>query len=112
MNWKEITTNQEVDQALEESKEKTVLFFKHSVTCGISNAAKFELDENWTLPEEEISTYYLNLLSYREVSNYLAEVTGVMHQSPQVIVVKDKKVLTTLTHYAIKVDKIKSKLTI
>ncbi len=55
----------------------------------------------WEGTEEEIGIYYLDLLNYRDISNQIAELTGVMHQSPQVIVLKNNEVVYTATHTAI-----------
>ncbi|TDL99398.1 MAG: bacillithiol system redox-active protein YtxJ [Flavobacteriaceae bacterium] len=105
INWKPIQTKEEAKNAFENSQNAWIMFFKHSTTCGISAAAKYELDQNWDL--ENIQTFYVDLLVFREVSNYIAELTGVIHQSPQVILIKDKKARQMFSHYAIKVSKIK-----
>ena len=45
--------------------------------------------------------YLLDLLNYREISNAIANRYDVMHQSPQILVIKNGKVVYTASHDAI-----------
>ena len=56
---------------------------------------------SWNGTPEEIDIYYLDLLNHRDVSNAVAQQTGVVHQSPQVIVLKNKEVVYVATHSSI-----------
>ena len=56
------------------------------------------MDKGWDLAVEEADLYYLDLLAYRPVSNLIAEKFGVVHESPQMIVIKDGKVLFHESH--------------
>ena len=107
MNWTPLTTKDQIDSIIESSKEKTQIIFKHSTTCGISLQSRHGLETDWDFTEEEIDFHYLDLLNFRDISNSEAEKTGVLHQSPQIIVLKNEKVIYTSTHYAIQVKKIK-----
>ena len=110
MNWKNLNSIEEVDLALQESFNKPILFFKHSTRCGISASAQHTLNSNWDLNDDDITAYHLDLLTYRNVSNYIAEKLDVLHQSPQAIVVKNGEAVYSVTHHAISVDKIKEQL--
>ena len=54
----------------------------------------FDVDANLDL-------YYLDLLSYREVSNETGYKFQVMHQSPQLLVIKNGVVVAHASHGAI-----------
>lgn len=99
--WKMLTSVEQLREVIEGSVEKPVLLFKHSTRCSISAMALNSLQRNWTGSEEEIDLYYLDLLDHRDVSNAIAVETGVMHQSPQAIVLKNKEVVYTATHSSI-----------
>jgi bacillithiol system protein YtxJ len=43
----------------------------------------------------------LDLLRHRDISDEIAKITGVLHQSPQVIVLKNKEVVYAATHSGI-----------
>jgi bacillithiol system protein YtxJ len=99
--WERLTSVNQLKEVMNDSAEKPVLLFKHSTSCSISNMALNSFIRKWTGTQEEIDIYYLDLLSYRDVSNAIAKETGVIHQSPQVIVLKNKVVVYTATHSSI-----------
>ena len=107
--WETLNTEAELQTAIEKSSKKPVFLFKHSTTCGISHGAKTRLEE-WKLDPEKVSFYYLDLLQFRPISNKIAEVLGVVHQSPQVILLKDGKAIWSTTHHAISTDALISAL--
>jgi bacillithiol system protein YtxJ len=45
-------------------------------------------------------------LKYRSLSSFIASELNVIHQSPQIIVLKDGKVVHTVTHHSIEPLKI------
>lgn len=99
--WERLTSVDQLKKVIESSTEKPVLLFKHSTRCSISSMALSGFQRSWEGTPEEIDIYYLDLLSYRDVSNATALETGVIHQSPQVIVLKNKEVVYTATHSSI-----------
>lgn len=105
-NWKPITTSEDISSILDASESMPQIIFKDSVTCGISAYAKERLEKGSDLLTEKADFNYLDLLAYRSVSNFIAEELNVVHQSPQIIVLKDRKVIYQVTHHSIEVDKI------
>ena len=100
-DWIEIKSEADFFDIVEKSVEKTQIIFKDSITCGISAHAKERLKDGFTQIEGKADFNYLDLLSHRAVSNLIAQTLGVTHQSPQIIVLKDKKVIYTTSHHAI-----------
>lgn len=82
------------------SHEKPQLIFKHSTTCGISRMVLNMFTVNYSF-EGGFETYFLDLHAYRNVSNGVAEKFGVMHQSPQLLIIKDGQVEFHASHGAI-----------
>lgn len=105
-NWKNITLETEIDQIILDSDTKPQILFKDSVTCGISAYAKERLENGSDLMTEKADFNYLDLLAYRNISKYIAEELNVVHQSPQIIVLKNREVTYQVTHHSIEVDKI------
>lgn len=99
--WLEITSEQDVDKIVEDSAQKTQIIFKDSLTCGISAHAKERLKDGYNLIEGKADFHYLDLLRFRSVSNFIAQTLTITHQSPQIIILKDKKVVYTASHHAI-----------
>jgi bacillithiol system protein YtxJ len=99
--WIELTTIEELESAIESSTSRAVLLFKHSTRCSISSMAKSRFENNWNSEIENCDLYYLDLIAHRDISNKIAEITGIEHQSPQAIVLKNKKVIYEATHSSI-----------
>lgn len=94
--WPHVTSVDQVDAIIEESKEHPVAFFKHSTRCGTSIMVLQDLKRNWT--ENDLKIYYLDLLKHRDVSNAIAEKTQVVHQSPQLIALSEGEVKYHASH--------------
>lgn len=105
-NWIELTEQAQLIKALESSHEKPVLFFKHSTRCSISSMAFSRFEQEWNFKDEQCDLYYLDLLAYRSISNELAELSGIFHQSPQVIVFKNGKAIYSASHSSIDANQI------
>lgn len=104
LKWIQLTTEEQLKAAIESSSEKPILLFKHSTRCSISSMAFSGFQSRWSGDEADIDIYYLDLIQYRNVSNKIAELTNVVHQSPQVIVLKNNEVVYTATHTSISAD--------
>ena len=96
--WKSIETKEDFHAALRESAIRPVVIFKHSTTCGISAHKFFDMENDWESSPDDVAFYYLDLLAYRPMSNLVAQELGVMHQSPQLIVLKDGKPVANASH--------------
>ena len=96
----------EIDPLIARSRETPVLFFKHSLTCPISGAAFREyqrfLDER---PEDDGAVYTLiEIQNARDVSTEVAQRTGVRHESPQALLMRDGEVTWHASHWSIRAD--------
>jgi bacillithiol system protein YtxJ len=102
MNWKKIDKLEILNELKEHSQQQKVLIFKHSTRCAISAMALARLERAWR-PEEmtQIQPYFLDLLSYRTLSNQIATDFEVEHESPQVLVIDKGKVIYHNSHSAI-----------
>ncbi len=108
MNWINLTSEQELDKIKQESNTQPVLIFKHSTRCSISSMAKNRLDK--AQAPEDILYYYLDLIQYRSVSNKVAEVFSVHHESPQVLLIKNGECVYEESHNGIRMDDILEQL--
>lgn len=102
MNWLPITKAEQIDILKLNSADKPAVIFKHSTRCSISKMVLDRLERN-AKPEETSSAnfFFLDLISYRDISNRIAEVFDVVHESPQVIIVKNGNVTYHNSHMGI-----------
>jgi len=71
---------------------------------------KRSLEQQWQLAEDELPVYYLDLLTYRPISNRIAELFSVQHQSPQLILIRDGKAIYHASHSEIDFDAMVAKV--
>lgn len=99
--WIPLQEEGQLSAIKEQSKLKTQVLFKHSTTCGISRMVLNMFTSNYDVQEGQMDLYFLDLHAHRNVSNKIAEVFNVVHQSPQLIVIKDGQVVFHTSHGAI-----------
>jgi bacillithiol system protein YtxJ len=98
--WQPLTEVPQLDVIAETSQGKTQLIFKHSTRCGISRMVMNQFEAAYQL-DLNVDLYYLDLLNYREVSNEVGYKFQVMHQSPQLIVIRNGVVVAHASHGAV-----------
>ena len=101
ISWNIITAIEQLDTIIKQSIDKPVAIFKHSTRCGTSRMALRQFEKQYTIENEKIELYFLDLIAYREVSNEIAIQFQVIHQSPQLIVLKDGNTVHHSSHYNI-----------
>ena len=82
-----------LETLLTDSKQRPVIVFKHSNACSISARAYREMEKF------EGQVNILEVQSARDVSRELANLTGVRHETPQVIVLRDGKAVWNASHF-------------
>ena len=89
----EIDDRATLDSLITDSRQKPVIVFKHSNACSISSRAYREMEK----VEAEVNI--LVVQSAREISRELANLTGVRHETPQVIVLRDGRAVWNASHF-------------
>lgn len=105
-----MTTVAEAEAIQERSQVVPCLIFKHSTRCNISSLAKYRLDDDWDFAPNQVEGYYLDLLAHRPVSNYLADMYSVHHESPQVLLIVGGECVYDASHLDISVGELKEAL--
>jgi len=104
MNWINLTQEEQLKQIKVNSKNKPQVIFKHSTRCSISSMAKNRLEKS-TQPDE-IDFYFLDLIKYRPISNKIAEIFKVYHESPQILLIKNDECVYDESHSGIDMGEI------
>ena len=106
MNWIALTDDSQIQKALEQSEP--FLVFKHSTRCSISSMALSRFERSFS--REAVQTFYLDLITYRSISNQLSNEFGVEHQSPQLLFIQSGNCTYHASHNSIDLNEIKAKL--
>lgn len=104
MQWTDLKNTDQVDE-IKNAKGYSVIF-KHSTRCAISLMAKRSFEADWSVIPAATSLYFLDLISHRDVSSYIAEIFQVHHESPQVLLIKDGECVLDASHSDISANEI------
>lgn len=109
MHWNELIELEQVEALIDQSEEQPVLIFKHSTRCSISRFALKQFENEFDL-QDKIAPYYLDLLNHRDISNEIALHFKVQHQSPQILLLKNRAVVYDTSHENIDATELKKYL--
>ncbi|QBN18055.1 bacillithiol system redox-active protein YtxJ [Flavobacterium nackdongense] len=114
INWIPLQDLGQLNEIINISNEKPVVIFKHSTRCIVSRTAlkQFEIEtlQCNVFTENNVATYFLDLLAHRDISNEIANRFGVQHQSPQLLLIKEGKSVYDVSHSDIDAAELKVKL--
>ncbi len=104
MNWIELQNLDSLEAIKLKSFERVQVIFKHSTSCSISSVVKNRLERS--ISPTEIDFHYLDLIKHRDISNAIASLFQVHHESPQILVIKNGECIYEESHYGIMMDDI------
>jgi monothiol bacilliredoxin len=100
----QINSTGDVDQAL---KQDGAMIFKYSQTCPISANARREV-ERYLEESPDAPVYHLDVHLAASASAYVAEKTGITHESPQVILMRGGKPTWHATHFDVSAEALRA----
>lgn len=101
VQWIPLTSIEQLESIKNESKAETIFIFKHSTRCGISSMVIKRFENLFDESMKNIKVYYLDLLNYRIISDEVGYTFQVMHQSPQLLVIRNEVAVFNASHYDI-----------
>jgi bacillithiol system protein YtxJ len=101
MSWLPFQSEAQWQEILAASQDSPQLIFKHSTRCSISSMVLNRFEASDLFQEGDISCWFLDLIAFREVSNFVASEAQVWHESPQCIVIDKCKVIYAESHGSI-----------
>ena len=96
----------ELEAAIAESRERPVLLFKHSRTCGISCEALDELHAHVGQSGAAAAYKVITVQSHRSVSDETSTRFGIRHETPQAILLKDGRPVWSASHFRITAEQL------
>ena len=91
-----LTDENQIEDIINSSSQIPVLIFKHSTRCGFSSMMLKKFDHK--IAKSPTSYYFLDILKYRPLSNLIQDKFDVVHQSPQLLVIKNGQVVAHNSH--------------
>ncbi len=99
INWTQLTDINQLEEI--NASEKPVVIFKHSTRCGISTMVLRKFERNFSIKDNQLKMYFLDLITFRSISNKIASDYNVVHESPQLLVIKNGKAIVHNSHSGI-----------
>jgi monothiol bacilliredoxin len=93
-----VTETGSLQELIQRSKAVPIVIFKHSTTCPISAAAYREMSNY------DGDVALVEVQKARELSREIEATTGIRHESPQVLVLRNGQVVWDASHFKIKND--------
>ncbi|WP_299134407.1 bacillithiol system redox-active protein YtxJ [uncultured Tenacibaculum sp.] len=101
VNWLPLRSMDQLKEIEILSKKEPIAIFKHSTRCGISRMVIQRFESSFDESLKDFKVYYLDLLNYRELSNEIGYKFQVLHQSPQLMIIKRGVAVAYASHYDI-----------
>jgi bacillithiol system protein YtxJ len=99
--WRMLASLDQLDQLEKESHSLPVIIFKYSARCGTNRMVLKLFEKQYSLSDDKMRFYFLDLLQYREVSGEIATRFKVQHESPQLLIIKNRSVVYHNSHQGI-----------
>ena len=110
--WTNLGTRDELDAVFRASSDRPVVLLKHSLSCGSSKSTLRDLRGFADRPENEAAVFALvEIQNARDLSDEITERTGVTHESPQVIVLRNGRASWHASHWRISMNRLAGALT-
>lgn len=106
MKWIEIKETSDAKGLKQESvlnPSRNYIIFKHSTRCSTSRMAKNLFESEWSIPD---SVHLVNVVESRDVSNSIASLFNIDHESPQVLVIRNGEAIYDNSHSRIDANEI------
>jgi bacillithiol system protein YtxJ len=84
-------------------EQPLAIVFKHSSTCPVSWAAERQVRQ-FVEQHPEVPLYTVVVQQERALSREVAEMTGIRHESPQILVFRQGQVVSDTSHEGVTVD--------
>jgi bacillithiol system protein YtxJ len=97
---RELTSTQHFDFL---ASQALSIIFKHSPTCPTSLFAHREVTR-FCMDQPEAPVYLISVRRQRHIAQHVSQRTGVRHESPQIVVLRNGGVLASASHDEITAD--------
>jgi bacillithiol system protein YtxJ len=102
-----IDTIDALDAVLAGTTGRPALIFKHSLSCGTSAMAMEEMLSLMADPPQDVDAWLVRIQATRTVSDAIETRLKIRHESPQVLLVRDGRVVWSAAHFRVTADAVR-----
>ena len=96
--WIALNALEQIDHIEKASMTKLQVIFEYSSRCSVSRMVLNQFVDKYELSKDDLDLYFLDLINYRDVSNEVGYKFQVIHESPQLLVIKNGIVVAHDSH--------------
>ena len=111
MIWNDFNEEAQLNELIDRSSDEYICIFKHSARCNISAMVKSRLESSSDEKIQSQPIFLINVLKNRVISDQVASTFNLVHESPQLLVVKNRELIHHSAHTGITVEGLKQALT-
>lgn len=101
ISWKELSEGEQLEDIVATSFKRPQVIFKHSRTCGISSMARRRFEKTAEHHGDRLGFHVLVIQDNRELSNTISSRFEIRHESPQLLIIKEGRVVQHASHWQI-----------
>ena len=105
IKWIELNSYNDIDY-----NNDFIVLFKHSNKCIISRMVLKQFEFQYDYNISNVKYYLIDVIKNREVSNEIAYIYNINHESPQLIVIKNGELVHNSSHSDISFSNIKNSI--
>lgn len=105
-DWIALNSEDQIDKIISDSEQRPQIIYKHSTLCPVSAQAYRRLKLVDADVSQSADIYYLDVIAARPVSNAVAERFRIQHESPQILLIRNGRLVWDESHYGIQGDAI------
>jgi bacillithiol system protein YtxJ len=103
---KPVFSIQDAERLVELSREKIVVLYKHSPICSISETAIEQFEAFVEKAPADVEIFSVDVIDARTASRKIEELTGIRHESPQILVLSGGAVIWHASHRRVRTEEI------
>lgn len=97
-------------EAVFDKTDKPQVIYKHSSRCSISFIAQRSLESGMQEWEDRVDYHLVNVITHRPLSAFIAEKTGIRHESPQLILLSGGEPFWSISHGGVRAESLRKAL--
>ncbi|MEX0720456.1 MAG: bacillithiol system redox-active protein YtxJ [Balneolaceae bacterium] len=106
--WQMISSEEDLENILAASNYKPQIVFKHSTRCATSYFSRVSLETLSESDKVKVECNMVDVIQNRPVSTFISEKLHIRHESPQLFIIHEGRVVWHGSHQDVKVEKIES----
>lgn len=106
MAWIQLTEQQQFNNEILDKQEGMHVVFKHSPRCGISSMVLRRFEQSEFFQASGPDFWILDVLKSRDLATFISKSINIRHESPQVLVFQNRKVIHNASHSGINAEEI------